>query len=245
MKALVGVAMSSDDSIRADTIATAPCDSSVVDLRAFGVHAIAERRLEKGRHIYSVGEIATTMALLVEGFAFKFAMVGEARQILHFFVPGDIIDQDNVVISNAPILFSTQALTDVRVFEFDADAYRALMKGDAHARYFIKSRLQQRQILWAKHMVDLARLTASERLASFIVEIRERLGLDDGAPNFSFPFHQKDLADALGLTVEHVNRTLKGMSGLCMVDWKCANIRILNATALNALPTGPRFRTQR
>ena len=62
-----------------------------------------------------------------------------------------------------------------------------------------------------EHVVRIGRQTAYDRLAHIILELRNRLdavGLvrDD---SFELPLTQEMLADALGLTPVHVNRTLK------------------------------------
>ncbi len=63
------------------------------------------------------------------------------------------------------------------------------------------------------HIERLGRRNSYSRLADFLVDIHTRLqnaGALDGSP-ISFPIKQSVLADFLGLTVMHLNRTLKQM----------------------------------
>ena len=61
------------------------------------------------------------------------------------------------------------------------------------------------------HVVRLGRQTAYERVVHLMLEFRSRLAVvgqvvDDG---FAVPVTQEVLADALGLSVVHINRTLQ------------------------------------
>lgn len=50
-----------------------------------------------------------------------------------------------------------------------------------------------------------------------------------------FPFRQQDLADALGMTIAHVNRTLKSLRDVFTIDIERHVLHVRNPAALNAL----------
>ena len=62
-------------------------------------------------------------------------------------------------------------------------------------------------------IVRIGRLTAKERVLNLLLELHDRLeavGLaKDG--RFRIPLTQENFADALGLSVVHINRTLQGL----------------------------------
>jgi CRP-like cAMP-binding protein len=67
------------------------------------------------------------------------------------------------------------------------------------------------QAMVVEHLVGVGRRDADARMAHFLLELGSRLalvGLGDG-DGYDCPLTQYHLADALGLTAIHVNRTLR------------------------------------
>lgn len=198
---------------------------------------LATKTFRADADIFAAGEIPDSIAILQSGWAYKFVPLEHGqRQILSFYMAGDIIDQDAVALPNTPLLFPTRALTDTELCFFDAGDYRALLSQDARSRRFVKQHLLHNKELIAKHLVDVARRRAPNRIASFIYELQQRLQ-ERGLDGDTIPFRQQDIADALGMTIAHVNRTLKGMRDICTVDIGAHVLHITNARALVDLAT--------
>jgi CRP-like cAMP-binding protein len=82
----------------------------------------------------------------------------------------------------------------------------------------------------------LGRQTALERTAHLFLELRQRLaavGLADGA-RFPLPLTQEVLADTLGLSIVHMNRTLQQLRREGLVEVKSGWARLLDPAALAA-----------
>lgn len=74
----------------------------------------------------------------------------------------------------------------------------------------------------------VGRRSAEQNMAHLLCELYVRLsnlGLVDGNA-FTLPATQNDLADMLGLSTVHVNRTLRDLRNQDLVDWQAPRVRI-------------------
>lgn len=70
----------------------------------------------------------------------------------------------------------------------------------------------------SKWALSLGRRSAKERLAHLVCELSLRLDAEDSNESrFAFPLTQEQIADALGLTPVHVNRTMQQLRSEGMV----------------------------
>lgn len=114
------------------------------------------------------------------------------------------------------------------------EQYRTLLSADVRSKRFAKRQIRRHQELMAKHMISIGRRRAVGRVAELLLELRQRrseqdLVSDDVMP---FPLRQEDIADALGLTHAHVNRTLKSLRDSGIIKYDKASMRILDLSAL-------------
>lgn len=196
---------------------------------------VAVKRLPPDADIVVAGETTDTVVILRSGWAYRYATLTDGgRQILNFLIPGDMFDLDSVILAQTPASFSTRTLTESVVCYFTADNYRELFSSDVRSRRFAKRHLHRHQTLTAKHIIDIARRKAPERLASFFIELLERLTergmVRDGA--MPFPLRQEDIADSLGLTIAHVNRTLMALRKDNLIELLSGELRVLDRPRL-------------
>jgi len=98
-------------------------------------------------------------------------------------------------------------------------------QGEALWRHALRD-LQRSQ----DHVLTLGRRSATERLASFLLDLTERLG---GASEFDLPMSRQDIADYLGLTIETVSRTLTQLQVQGFIQLHgCRHIRLARRAAL-------------
>ncbi|MBU2327002.1 MAG: helix-turn-helix domain-containing protein [Alphaproteobacteria bacterium] len=98
-------------------------------------------------------------------------------------------------------------------------------------------------ILWAasrdeamvvEHLVRLGRRDADKRLAHFLLELWSRLTLVGMADRsgYACPLTQFHLADALGLTSVHINRTLRKLREAGLASMRAGRVEIMNLDGL-------------
>jgi CRP-like cAMP-binding protein len=83
------------------------------------------------------------------------------------------------------------------------------------------------------HMVRLGRLTAYEKAAHFILEMQHRSSAAE-ARSFPLPLTQETMADALGLSVVHLNRVLRQLRAANVVQVRGGVATVHDAKALAA-----------
>jgi CRP-like cAMP-binding protein len=202
-------------------IAPRPLDAVVRRMRALVALSEAEQDLLRnlsdrrerhvaGEELVADGQTGRRARLVVSGWACHQRVLPDGRrQIFGFLLPGDGF---NICERPAPpALASTVALTALETVDAEP-LLEAAHSGQAPglARAFTLA-AQLDQALLLDHMVRLGRQTAYERVAHFLLELQRRLeiaGLGDNQ-RFPLPLTQEILADALGLSIVHVNRTLQ------------------------------------
>ena len=171
------------------------------------------RWVDAGRDLVREGERPTECQLILQGLAYRHRTLKDGqRQIMSFEVPGDLCDLHGFLLGQADHAVAT--LTPCKV----AALPREVLAG------WVETRPAVSRALWRGTLVDaaisragllgLARRTARERVAHLLCEVLRRLqaaGLaGDGG---TLPIPPAEIADALGLSVVHVNRTLSRLHG--------------------------------
>ena len=205
----------------------APEDRAMLDgFARQHVRHVAARQDIEGQH----GDPYHTH-LILDGWACRYKQFPDGRRaIVALLLPGDI--GDPFMFRRARMDHAIGALTPVTVARITPDQI-----GDA-----IRSRPAVEECLWREMLTTLAmhrewiasvgRRSAIERLAHLFCELHLRLsrvGLADET-TLPMPVTQPDLADALGQTSVHINRTLKEMrtSGLIALRSRRLTIRDLD-----------------
>jgi CRP-like cAMP-binding protein len=200
--------------------ATRPTDVVVRRMRALSALSDAElellRTLAERRERHAAGdELATEGGLtsrprfIISGWGCRQRVLPDGRrQIFSFLLPGDAIGLSRRF---GPELSAVAAVTALETIDAEP-VLDAVHSGRAPGLARAIAGLEPfEQGLLLDHVVRLGRQTAYERVAHFLLELQRRLeivGLGDNQ-RFPLPLTQEILADALGLSIVHVNRTLQ------------------------------------
>jgi len=85
-------------------------------------------------------------------------------------------------------------------------------------------------------MLQLGRMNADQRIATFLLSLSERTDTGD---MIRLPMTRLDIADHLGLTIETVSRTIGKLTSIGLIVLRnLNNIRILDRDALEDLAEG-------
>ena len=93
----------------------------------------------------------------------------------------------------------------------------------------------RRELQIAQDHVGLLIKTAPERVATFLLEMADRMQSRD---EVELPMSRQDIADYLGLTIETVSRTLTRFENASVIALPCSKRIVLNRPALKRLVEG-------
>lgn len=182
----------------------------------------------RGRELQSEGKPSAPY-FLMSGWACRFRLLGDGRRIiLGFILPGDGI---GVCRRPDPLaLASVSTLTDCSVLE-GGPAFGPGGRLDPYPQ--VQAALSVAQSLDEYWMLDqitrLGRQTAFERMGHLLLELHWRLnqvGLADSW-RFSMPLTQELMADATGLSVVHVNRTVQLLRREKLIEWRNHTVTLI------------------
>jgi CRP-like cAMP-binding protein len=127
-------------------------------------------------------------------------LIDGRRQIGAFYLPGDIFGLD----AGEEHLFSAEAVTAAKILVIKRSTVVALAAWDHEVARQMWT-LTGRELQRAQNHILLLIKTAQERVASFLLEMAERMPFGD---EVALPMGRQDIADYLGLTIETVSRML-------------------------------------
>ena len=199
------------------------------------LQTLAERRREVGprEDIIREGDDPSHVNLILDGWACRYKQLEDGRrQIISFFLPGDLCDPHVYVLRRMDHSIGT--LTPVTLAEISRHAL-----DDVTARH---PRITQ--ALWCETLVtaavqrewtvNLGQREAAERLGHLFCELFLRLrsvGLTE-ANSCPLPITQTDLADAMGVSSVHINRSLQALRGAGLLELKSRQLTIPDLRAL-------------
>lgn len=193
------------------------------------------RRLERypaGSHVRASAPL-NRLKWIVAGWAGEMQVLPDTRrQICSVLLPGDVFA--------APAPGAEAPCAVVAMTRLDCLDVHSLRPALAEPDLFdqlVDARLTDGRERRYDHLLRLGQLTAPQRLVHLLLELHERLravGLA-GAAEFRLPMTQEHLADALGLSVVHVNRSLRMLRTSGLLRVRFGGVTFLDPHQLAAL----------
>ncbi|HEX6784503.1 MAG TPA: Crp/Fnr family transcriptional regulator [Sphingomicrobium sp.] len=216
------------------------------DSEAFHRLAIERRRFKRHDLIRAHGSPTSEVFFLVEGWvACCVHSAAGADQIVKVHLPGDMLGSPSLALSRAAesLIALNRVVVDVIPSERLGELFARVPKFSA--AMFLSA--QQERIWLMDRLMAIGRTNAVQRLAGFLCSIHQRLqAIDPEAPNhFELPLSQRQLADVLGITTVHANRTFMQLDNTGLVSRSKRRITIEDAAGLRKLSCLPDREFQR
>jgi CRP-like cAMP-binding protein len=170
------------------------------------------RRLEPSTYTLREADAPTACGVLVSGFAYRQKLAGDgSRQIVALLLPGDAVDLQSLFVDIAD--HNVQMLTAGEVAFVPRSDLQNLARSRAAIGHAILVKILVEASIGREWVLNVGRRNSQSRLAHLLCEFAIRLDAEslDDEYRYELPMTQEQLADALGLTPVHVNRTLKAL----------------------------------
>ncbi len=209
---------------------------SEAELEAFEQAKTCRREFKRKETITRRGDRVSEIYLLAEGWVAGNIEVDLVRtQLVKVNLPGDILGLPNLTLTSAAVTLT--AITQATVDVIPLEELGRLFEIAPRLAFALFLTTQQERVMLMDQLSVVGQTSALERLAALLLHLHRRLSLlgaveDD---SFDWPLSQELVAQAVGLTAIHVNRTFRDMrqSGLIASEGK--KMRLLDIPGLTEI----------
>jgi CRP-like cAMP-binding protein len=203
-------------------------ESTALDAACHDIREVGARE-----DVISQGDRTGGVKLLLSGFACRYKTLEDGRrQIVSYFVPGDLCDLRVFILKRMD--HSIGAISPSRVATISPDDILSLTHAfPTLTRALWWSTLVEEAIL-REWIVNVGQRNALERMAHLFCELLYRfraVGLNQGL-SCTLPLTQVELAETLGLSSVHVNRTVQELRRQKLITLDSGTLTIQNLKAL-------------
>ena len=195
-----------------------------------------ELEVGPGAPILLEGARSPQLFTVLSGMGLRYKTLEDGRrQVVNFVMPGDFLGLQAAL--GGEMGHSVEATTDMRLCVFRRADIWTLFGSHPDRAYDITWLAATEEHFLGEALATVGQRSAIERIAWGLVHIWERtkrLGLLKNR-SLDFPFRQQDLADALGLSLVHTNKTLAKLRERGLVVWADQRLFIQDLDALERI----------
>lgn len=191
---------------------------------------------QPGASIVRQGSRSAQLFTLFSGWAIRFKEMRDGRrQILNFLLPGDFVGFQNRLFEESP--YGVEALTDVEVCVFARSRIWDLYRGYPELAYDLTWLTAHEESFIDENLLTAGRRSAAERVAMLMMHLAKRVALlrPSATAPYDIPINQSHIADALGLSLAHTNKTLKALEKRGLFRFANGQLEMMNSRALARL----------
>ncbi|MFA6264296.1 MAG: Crp/Fnr family transcriptional regulator [Pseudolabrys sp.] len=192
-----------------------------------------ELRVEAGASFLREGSRSDYLYTVLDGWAFRYKMLDDGRrQILNFALPADMVGLQGAVMKEME--HSVEALTPLTLCVFPRARLYELYTQAPNLAFDVTWLAAREEQMVDEHLLSVGRRSALERVAYLLLHLFARakeLRMTKGDA-IQFPFAQQHLADTLGMSLVHTNKTIKRLLASGSVRWQGRTFELLDRAAL-------------
>ncbi len=174
-------------------------------------------------HLYTV----------LSGWAFRYKVLQDGRrQILNFALAGDLVGLQGTLMGE--MQHSVEALTPMRLCTFERERIEELYRKFPSLAFDITWLAAREERILDENLLSVGRRSALERAAYLLVFLYLRaraLRFNEQEPVL-LPISQQHVADMLGLSIVHTNKTLRKLAHRNLIRWHGRSCAVLDEDGL-------------
>lgn len=201
-------------------------------LEQFGTNVSVQR----DREIHGQGDQASCCYRIVSGCVRMVKLMEDGRrQVGEFLMAGDLLGFTDLETYD----FAAEAVTDVVLRRYPRRMVEMLAESNAFLARRLRDLTAASLRMAHTRLMLLGRKTASERIATFLLEMTDRLPQRQPGV-LDLPMSRTDMADHLGLTIETVCRVLAHLRRDATISIERGSVTIRDAVGLQQMASEPR-----
>lgn len=213
--------------------------------RAFTAHELdfvshfktGELNADAGATILVEGTHSAHLYTVLDGWGFRYKILEDGRrQILNYVVPGDMIGLQGALMEE--MQHSVEALTPITLCVFERSRIFSLFEKHPGLSYDLTWIAAREESILDEHLLSVGRRSAVERAAYLLAFLHMRGQYCGPLPNGGrrpIPVTQIHVADTLGLSIVHTNKTLRKLAARGLVRWLDRGCEVLEPEGLAEL----------
>jgi CRP/FNR family transcriptional regulator, anaerobic regulatory protein len=196
----------------------------------------SELHLKAGEPLMMEGAASENLYTLLSGWLYRYKLLPDGRrQVLNFVLPGDFIGLQATVFGEAQ--HTVESLSDSVLCVFPRGKIWSLYNNEPGLGFDVTWLAAREEKMLDDSLLSIGRRSAIERVAFVLIHLLRRLrelGLAKGNI-FETPFNQQHLADTLGLSLVHTNKTIRKLARQELISWRDRTITVLDEKQLAAI----------
>ncbi|OAN81782.1 Crp/Fnr family transcriptional regulator [Jannaschia sp. EhC01] len=195
-----------------------------------------ELKVDAGTTLLMEGSNSPQLFTVLKGMGLRYKLLPEGdRQVVNFVMPGDFLGLQAGVMGE--MKHSVEATTPMVLCVFNRSELWNLFKTEPERAFDLTWSASVEEHFLGDALTSVGQMTALQRIAWGLLRFMTRceaLGLAKGA-RCPFPYRQQDLADALGLSLVHTNKTLMKLRDKQILSVQDGTLSIMDRDQLSEM----------
>ncbi|MGO4853254.1 Crp/Fnr family transcriptional regulator [Phaeovulum sp. W22_SRMD_FR3] len=206
---------------------------SEADVEFMQVLKRGEMVVDPGTTLFVEGASSPQLYTVLSGMGLRYKTLEDGRrQVVNFVFPGDYLGLQSAVMGE--MRHSIEASTPMVLCVFNRTDLWEIFRNHPERAFSLTWLGSVEEHFLSDALATLGQREAYERVAWALYRIWSRLAAMEMVRDGSvpLPYRQRDLADAVGLSLVHTNKTLAKLRGAGIADWRGGRLYVTDPLAL-------------